>query len=122
MRCRRAGGARTVSVVVMVPTRRFAATISLSLVLGACGAASSAPDDAAPVSDAPAATAVPNDAAAATDAPSADAPADEAAVELPDAQTVPAALQFSANLVGGAEFDAATLAGKPTVFWFWAPT
>jgi hypothetical protein len=35
---------------------------------------------------------------------------------------VPQALQFSAPLVGGGEIDAATLADKPTVFWFWAPT
>lgn len=34
----------------------------------------------------------------------------------------PAALQFSAPLVGGGELDASSLAGKPTVFWFWAPT
>ena len=39
-----------------------------------------------------------------------------------DAAAAPAALQFSAPLVGGGELDATTLAGKPTVFWFWAPT
>jgi hypothetical protein len=37
---------------------------------------------------------------------------------------VPEALQFTAPLVGGGTFDgaAAAAAGKPTVFWFWAPT
>jgi hypothetical protein len=35
---------------------------------------------------------------------------------------VPAALQFTAPLVGGGTLDASTLAGKPSVFWFWAPT
>jgi hypothetical protein len=35
---------------------------------------------------------------------------------------VPEALQFSAPLVGGGEFTGADYAGKPTVFWFWAPT
>jgi hypothetical protein len=35
---------------------------------------------------------------------------------------VPEALQFTAPLVGGGQFDGATYAGKPTVFWFWAPT
>ena len=35
---------------------------------------------------------------------------------------VPEALQFSAPLVGGGTFDGAATAGKPTVFWFWAPT
>ena len=35
---------------------------------------------------------------------------------------VPEALQFTAPLVGGGEFNGADYAGKPTVFWFWAPT
>jgi hypothetical protein len=35
---------------------------------------------------------------------------------------VPEALQFVAPAVGGGEIDAAALAGKPTIFWFWAPT
>lgn len=33
----------------------------------------------------------------------------------------PAVLDFSSETVGGEAFDGATLAGKPTVFWFWAP-
>ncbi|MGK0277238.1 MAG: hypothetical protein ACI9N0_003639, partial [Ilumatobacter sp.] len=53
---------------------------------------------------------------AATEPAAADtAPADDVVV-------APAALQFSAPLVGGGEIDAAALAGKPTLFWFWAPT
>ena len=39
-----------------------------------------------------------------------------------DVVTAPASLQFTAPLVGGGDIDAATLAGKPTRFWFWAPT
>jgi hypothetical protein len=35
---------------------------------------------------------------------------------------VPEALQFTAPAVGGGAIDAASFAGKPTVFWFWAPT
>lgn len=35
---------------------------------------------------------------------------------------VPEALQFTAPLVGGGEFDGASTAGTPTAFWFWAPT
>ena len=38
------------------------------------------------------------------------------------AVAVPQALQFTAPLVGGGTFDGAAIAGKPTVFWFWAPT
>lgn len=34
---------------------------------------------------------------------------------------VPKVLNFSATTVDGKPFDAKTLAGKPTVLWFWAP-
>lgn len=34
---------------------------------------------------------------------------------------VPEALNFTASTVDGKPFDAKTLAGKPTVLWFWAP-
>ncbi len=34
---------------------------------------------------------------------------------------VPAALQFSAPLVGGGDLEAASLAGRPVLLWFWAP-
>ena len=60
-----------------------------------------------------------------TDALTAEATGDAAASD--DAITegnaaAPSVLQFSAPLVGGGDLDATTLAGKPTVFWFWAPT
>jgi len=32
-----------------------------------------------------------------------------------------AVLDFRSETVGGETFDGVTLAGKPTVFWFWAP-
>ena len=38
-----------------------------------------------------------------------------------DQPSVPDALRFRAPLVGGGEIDVSTLAGKPVVFWFWAP-
>ncbi|WP_323793183.1 TlpA family protein disulfide reductase [Nocardioides sp.] len=34
---------------------------------------------------------------------------------------VPASLEFSATTVAGEAFDGASVAGRPTVFWFWAP-
>ncbi|WP_412740784.1 TlpA family protein disulfide reductase [Krasilnikovia sp. MM14-A1259] len=34
---------------------------------------------------------------------------------------VPANLQFTGRTLDGAAFDAATLAGRPTLLWFWAP-
>lgn len=67
----------------------------------------------------------------ATDVPATDLPATEVLATGPvadntapadDVVAAPAALQFTAPLVGGGELDAATLAGKPTLFWFWAPT
>lgn len=33
----------------------------------------------------------------------------------------PATLSFTGTTLDGASFDAATLAGKPTLLWFWAP-
>jgi hypothetical protein len=38
-----------------------------------------------------------------------------------DLAAVPSALQFSAPLVDGTEFDARGLAGGTVVFWFWSP-
>jgi peroxiredoxin len=34
---------------------------------------------------------------------------------------VPSTLAFTARTVSGAEFHGSTLAGRPTVLWFWAP-
>lgn len=34
---------------------------------------------------------------------------------------VPSALDFSAPLVDGTDFDLWAYAGEPVVFWFWAP-
>jgi hypothetical protein len=51
------------------------------------------------------------------------APTEPAAAGPTEAPVVvPEALQFTAPLVGGGEFDGAAVAGTPTVFWFWAPT
>jgi thiol-disulfide isomerase/thioredoxin len=53
-------------------------------------------------------------------APPAAAPQAAAASAAP-AGAVPAALRFQGKTLDGTAFDAATLAGKPTVLWFWAP-
>jgi len=55
------------------------------------------------------------------------APADTSAADTTSqaaepSAAVPELLQFTAPAVGGGEIDAAVFAGKPTVFWFWAPT
>lgn len=107
--------------------------MGLVLVGAACGAGDESGSNT-PATGADAAIEAPpaTDAAPPADATStkpadpagADEPAENGAD--PDAeatdQVVPAALQFTAPLVGGGELDAAALAGKPTVFWFWAPT
>lgn len=51
-----------------------------------------------------------------------DSPDDSSAPEDSSAVTAPPLLQFTAPLVGGGEIDAAALADRTTVFWFWAPT
>jgi thiol-disulfide isomerase/thioredoxin len=55
----------------------------------------------------------------ATDTKASDAdpptPGDEAGAEVPET------LRFEATALDGSTFDASRLAGKPTVFWFWAP-
>lgn len=48
----------------------------------------------------------------ATPAPAAPAPA---------APVVSKTLNFSGTTLDGATFDASTLAGRPTILWFWAP-
>ena len=131
----------------MSPRRaaRFAASIAVvGLVAASCGtgsdssapaptdpappvtAADTAPDpamtdsvEAAPEPETPA-TEAPASEAPATEAPATETPATDA--PAPEPAPVPEILQFTAPLVGGGEIDAAALAGKATVFWFWAPT
>jgi len=42
-----------------------------------------------------------------------------ASAEAPAA--VPATLRFTGKTLDGASFDAARMAGRPTILWFWAP-
>ena len=107
-----------------------AGAVALALVVSAC---SSSGDDGADA-DADATVVAGTDATPAPDGTPADtAPSGDPTTEpMPttgtDAETtapdvvVPEALRFTAPLVGGGEFDGASYAGTPTVFWFWAPT
>lgn len=62
------------------------------------------------------------DVAAAPPADSAaSAPADPASSPTGPAAPVPDTLRFTGTTLTGAAFDAATLAGRPVVLWFWAP-
>lgn len=59
----------------------------------------------------------PSTASSPTPRPTASDAGDGAATGAP----VPQALRFTATTVDGKPFEARTLAGKPTVLWFWAP-
>ncbi len=49
------------------------------------------------------------------------APAAATTAPVVAGMAVPAALEFSAPLVGGGDFDARSYAGRPLALWFWAP-
>jgi hypothetical protein len=85
----------------------------LLLTLASCGSGK-AVTTAAPAA-APAAT------TAAPSAPSAAATAQPAAPAA-SAAAVPKIYNFKTVKVGGGALDGAEFVGKPTAFWFWAPT
>jgi len=115
--------------------RRRAAVgaIGATLLLFAATACGSESNDsgAGPAPDAAVETTVgdteaPSPEAPGIEAPGTDAPAEATTAPAADtvepAAVVPEVLAFTAPLVGGGTFDGAAAAGKPTVFWFWAPT
>ncbi|MEU4620050.1 redoxin domain-containing protein [Actinoplanes sp. NPDC023801] len=82
--------------------------VAMTCTLAACGR------DTPPAAPAPA--------PATTAATTAAAPAVSSSAAAPaPAQPVPAVLKFTGTTLDGAAFDGAGLAGKPAVFWFWAP-
>ena len=85
--------------------------VCLVAVLAACGGI----DPATPVA-APATTTEP--AAPTTASPVSDTDSEATSGSTP---AVPAALQFSAPLVGGGDIELGALAGRPVLLWFWAP-
>ncbi len=88
---------------------RFAsiAVLPLLLLAGACGQ-DAAVEEAEPKASATTST------ASATPTPT------TSGSEQPT-PSVPPLLDFTATTVDGASFDGASLAGRPTVLWFWAP-
>ncbi len=98
-----------------------------AVVLGGC--ASPASTGAAPAPASSPAVAAPTPAsssAGGSGSPSASAPvgpttAVEPTSVEPAAAAVPEQLQFTATTLDGEPFNGANLAGKPAVFWFWAP-
>lgn len=88
-----------------------ATAVPLLLLLAACG-------------NDPATTATSSTTSSPSDEPSTE-PSEEPSAEPADAgegtAETPELLDFTATTVGGQAFDGASLAGSPTVLWFWAP-
>ncbi len=89
----------------MLTRNLIAVFATTAAVLTACGSSSEPDSTAAPTQSAAATTS-----AAATNSVPAEAP-----------PAVAAQLQFSATTISGEPFSGQSLAGKPTVLWFWAP-
>ncbi|SBT45604.1 redoxin domain-containing protein [Micromonospora auratinigra] len=93
-----------------VVTRRLVAAAVLAALLPAAAACATAPERAAPVGAV---------------APASPAGAEPAPAATPTAAVapgrVPETLSFTAKTLDGTAFDAARLAGRPVVLWFWAP-
>ncbi|GGK99762.1 redoxin domain-containing protein [Mangrovihabitans endophyticus] len=91
--------------------RAAAPALVLLFLAAACANGGAVEPGAAPASDT--APPGPSTVATATDSSAAPARSGDAAV--------PPLLRFTAQTVDGAAFNAAALAGRPVVFWFWAP-
>lgn len=108
------------------------ATLLLFAATATACASESADSGAEPAPETTVETTVDDTEVSSSNAPSTEATSTEATSEAattpaadttePAAVVVPEVLAFTAPLVGGGTFDGATAAGKPTVFWFWAPT
>ncbi|MET8351816.1 MULTISPECIES: redoxin domain-containing protein [unclassified Micromonospora] len=88
------------------PRRAGTAAALVAALLGAVSCSGTAAPPPAAAGTAPAATT-----AAATGSPTA----------APTPARVPDTLRFTGTTLTGAAFDAAQLAGRPVVLWFWAP-
>lgn len=86
-----------------------------ALVLAGCAEADSGQDDAAQEPLASSATTSGDPAAPEADV----SPSEES--DAPDTGSVPETLDFVGTSVSGDEFDGASLVGRPTLLWFWAP-
>jgi hypothetical protein len=103
----------------------YVGAVALALTTAACSSSSSsdnASDSASVRTDATQAEETGDATGAVGEVESADTTADGGTAPVDTGVVVPEALQFTAPLVGGGEFSGAAVAGKPTLFWFWAPT
>jgi hypothetical protein len=103
----------------------YVGAVALALTAAACsssGSSDTASDTASVQTDATRTEETRDTTGAVGEVESADTRPDAATAPVDTAVVVPEALQFTAPLVGGGEFSGAAVAGKPTLFWFWAPT
>ncbi|MFI7707728.1 TlpA family protein disulfide reductase [Nonomuraea sp. NPDC049480] len=99
----------------MLTVRMAAALVTAALLATACGGQGTAPAGGA-TTEAQATSAAPP----ATTAPATTAPP-ASGEPAPEKAAVPEALKFSAKTLEGKTFQGESLAGRPVVFWFWAP-
>ncbi|WP_327586762.1 redoxin domain-containing protein [Nonomuraea sp. NBC_00507] len=102
----------------MFPVRTAAAAATLALLAAGCGGPGQG--EAARVTTSASATATMTSAPTASPSISV-TPEPTASQETASKGSVPATLEFSARTLDGETFQGASLAGKPVVFWFWAP-
>ncbi len=95
----------------------FLATVGAVLLIAGCTGPQAPPGP----TPAPPSAAIPS--SPSTTSSPAPSPTSQPSGEVPsDApKNLPAALQFRSTKVDGGDFDGATLAGRPVLFWFWAP-
>ena len=99
----------------MKPRQLLVGVVALLL----AGCASPATPEAGPP---PASSAAPSATAVATSVSTSAEPSPGRSTEAPTQKIrVPDTLKFTATTVDGRAFDGASLAGKPALFWFWAP-
>lgn len=94
--------------------RRLAALLGGLVILAGCGSGGGS-DDVGPSDSSEASTG-----SLATD-DSSPSTSPESSADASSPSSVPAVLDFRSETIAGEEFDGASLAGRPTVFWFWAP-
>ncbi|MER5607619.1 redoxin family protein [Micromonospora tulbaghiae] len=97
---------------------RATAAAVLAATLAAATACAAGPEGGAPAGAVAPASPAPASPAPASPAPASPAVASPASASL---ASVPATLSFTGKTLDGTAFNAATLAGRPVVLWFWAP-
>ncbi|NRQ35804.1 redoxin domain-containing protein [Nonomuraea sp. NN258] len=99
----------------MAPTGRVATVVVAAVALLAGGCGGTAWDEQANPARTDAPLSAPAPSASASASTSAPAPAGTSVANVPES------LRFTATTLNGEPFQGTSLAGRPVVFWFWAP-